>query len=144
MTPSRQVVRIGGSFAPTLTTEKVAKYRELATQASPEVAEVMVKLCDMVEHFNITPASTQASTPHPIGAFRDRNGKHRSPMITPLSQEEIQRIDEKVPWNHEIEMYKLLFDSIPNDSQKEIRDAAHHLLWYAVELEMDREPITMD
>jgi hypothetical protein len=48
-----------------------------------------------------------------------------------------------VPWRYEIEAMQRLFDGI-DPAEKELRDAAFHLLWFVTELERDREPVTND
>lgn len=138
--------KIGGSFAPPLSAEKLEEYRGLAvTSDSPATAEAMLKLCKMVEVFQQTPPSMEPGIPHPVGEFRDaRNGQLKTVTITPLAQAEKERIFDVVPWAHENEMYAKLFDGINAETHKPLRDAAFHLLWFAVELEKDREPITND
>lgn len=126
--------RMGGSFAPPLDAAKIASYRALAATAEPEVSEIMLNLCDMVETFQRTPRSKQNGSPHASGVG----------TIIPLEQAEIKRIDSVVPWMRECDMYGEVFDGIDNETQKPLRDAAFHLLWFAKELTLDREPITAD
>jgi hypothetical protein len=126
--------KIGGSFAPPLDLEKLARYHELAQQAGGAVGDVMAKLCDMVEAFEQSPRSTRAGSPHPSGAG----------LMVPLSEAEIKRLWEYVPWGWECDAYAKLFDEIDPRTKKELRNAAHHLLWFARELERDREPMTTD
>jgi hypothetical protein len=126
--------RIGGSFAPPLTTGKVTAFRKLAERAPPAVGEAMGKLCDMVDLFHEMPASTQPGTPHPVGMGN----------IVHLEEAEKARIEHLVPWAHENRMYADLFEGIDPKTDKPLRDAAFHLLWYAVELTNDREPLTSD
>jgi hypothetical protein len=64
-------------------------------------------------------------------------------QIVPLHPAEVERIWDHVPWDHELDGIQRLFDAIPA-SQKDLRNAAFHLLWYAKELAHDREPITQD
>lgn len=125
---------VGGSFAPPLPPETVGGYRALASSASPQVREWVLKFCDMVDHFRLTPDSKRPGVRHPSGKG----------LVVPLEKVEVERIDEHVPYDEEIEMVKVLFDGIDPVSQKELRDAAYHLLWFACELALDREPITSD
>lgn len=125
--------RLGGSFAPPCPPEKLVTYRTVAASASPEIKEAMLALCDMVALFQQTPRSTLPGKPHPVGIG----------LIVPLAEAEVKRIWDAVPWKHECEMYQRLFDAIPAE-QKDLRDASFHLLWFAVELEKDREPLTAD
>ncbi len=126
-------IAFGGSFAPKLDTAKVAEYRALANTSGVHapVKDAMLALCTMVDTFHQTPASTELGKPH----------QSQTGTIVPLAPAEIARIDQHVPWDHEIESLKGLFEKTPVSP---LRDAAHHLLWYAVELAKDREPITTD
>lgn len=126
--------KIGGSFAPPLNAGKVTAYRALAATAPPAVAEAMGKLCDMVDLFQQTPASAKPGRPHPVGIG----------TIVELEDGEKERIFDAVPWAHENRMYAELFDGIDARTDKPLRDAAFHLLWFAVELTNDREPLTAD
>ena len=127
-------VLVGGSFAPPLTEDKLKEYKLLAATADIRINEVMLKLIEMVEVFNQTP--TSASTPIP----------HRTGIVNQilLEEQEITRIWNYVPWDYEIEAYSKLFETINNSDNKPLRDACFHLLWFAKELESDREPITND
>lgn len=120
----------GGSFAPPITPANLLAYRQFAAGTSDEIREAMNELCDMVLIFNETPKSKLSSLPHPSGLG----------VVTPLEAAEITRIWDAVPWPSECDRMGVLFDSLTGD----VRNAAYHLLWYARELTMDREPITTD
>lgn len=136
------VQRIGGFFAPPLTNSKIEEYKRLAKDAPRSIREEMEKLCYMVEVFWETPESTKSSTPHGSGVG----------FVTPLEQSKVERMWDLVPWSDEVpgdhvnecEMLGRLFDGIDPTTHKPLRDAAFHLLWYAVELSKDREPMTTD
>jgi hypothetical protein len=125
---------IGGSFAPPLDAEKLATYNALAHDASEQIGEAMHKLIDMVTLFQQTPASSAEAKPHPVGVG----------VIQKLEEAEIKRIWDVVPWREECDMYAKLFDGIDATTNKPLRDAAFHLLWFAYELTSDREPCTCD
>lgn len=143
--------RIGGSFAPSIDEAKLATYRTLAESAPDMVRVEMLKLCDMVAVFWETPRSTLPGTPHPVGQVQV-NGRVISTWVTPLAQEEIDRIWDHVPWSsavpgehlNECEALGQLFGGISNETNKPLRDAAFHLLWIGVELSKDREPLFSD
>jgi hypothetical protein len=84
----------------------------------------------MVRVFNETPSSKLEGDTHQSGV-----GK-----IIPLEKEEIERIWDVVPWPKECDVIGECFDKLTG----ELRNAAFHLLWYARELAIDREPITND
>jgi len=123
--------RIGGSFAPPLTDERLAEYRKLidGLDDSP-VKDAMTELLTCCEAWRELPESKGVGTRHPLG-----------PTVVPLDAEIAKALWEKIPWREELEMMGVLFGKIP---QGELRNAAHHLLWFGVELEQDREPLTND
>jgi hypothetical protein len=119
------------SYAPPITPVMMETYKGLAKTANRPVREAMEKLIDMHEVFYQTPPSDLASEPSRTGVG----------TVTRLKDEEIDRIDPLVPWPHECDALKVLFGGI---SAGPLRNAAHHLLWFAVELSEDREPLTND
>jgi hypothetical protein len=125
---------IGGSFAPPLDADKLATYNALAHDAPEQIGEAMHKLIDMVTRFQQNPCSGAECKPHPVGVGH----------IQHLEESEVKRIWDAVPWKEECDMYAKLFDGIDAATNKELRDAAHHLLWFAYELTADREPCTCD
>lgn len=126
--------RTGGSFAPPLTDEKLAAYASLADGASPEVKDAMGTCLACVKKWWDLPFSgPTGSTPHPSGVG----------TIVPLDEPIAAALEPHIPWKHEIAAIQWLFDNIPA-GQKELRDAAFHLLWHVIELDLDREPITAD
>ena len=143
--------RIGGSFAPPITAEKLSEYRALAKGADARIQDAMLPLCEMVEVFQQTPDSSEPGHPHPVGRG----------VIVPLEEQEIKRIWDHVPWPDECELLGRLFETLPDGYEertidgarqvvlvdpgaRDLRNAAFHLLWYARELTQDREPITND
>lgn len=124
----------GGSFAPPLTPEKLNSYTELANTANDIVKEIMLKLIAMIKHFNLTPSSPLVGTEHAT----------KLALIIPLEDKEIERIWDVIPWEYEIDSYSAVCDSISNETHKDLRNAAFHLIWFARELCADREPITND
>lgn len=126
--------RIGGSFAPPLDAEGLKKYRELAESAEPRTRDAMLSLCDMVKAHHSLPKSKKAGSVHPSG----------SGVIVPLEDKAIEDLDPHVPYEDECRLLGELFDKIDAGRQKELRNAAFHLLWFANELTRDREPMTSD
>lgn len=126
--------RKGGSFAPPLTEETIKKYRVLAESAPAQVKDgmgvLLVLACEHRKH----PESAAVGTPHPSG---------RGVMV-PLAVAVADAIDPFTPWDDELRMFGDVFGRIDSVEHKELRDAAHHLLWYAKELSLGREPITTD
>lgn len=129
-------VLYGINAAPPLPKEKVPVYREMGRALEPRLREPFMRLCDMVELFYETPASTADGVPHPLAPDRA--------VIVPLTEDEKARMWDAIPWPDELDLYGQLFDAIDNASQHDLRNAAYHLLWFARELDLDREPITTD
>lgn len=129
---AKRISKVGGSFAPPITATKLAEYKGIAELADEKVREIMLKLIQMVEVFQQTPSSSLDGTPGPTGLG----------VQIPLEEAEIQRIFDVVPWDYECEAFQNLFESIPIKSP--VRNPAFHLLWYAKELTIDREPMTND
>jgi hypothetical protein len=120
---------IGGSFAPRLTPEKVAEYRDTAQAvADAQARGYMLDLCNMMDLWHQTP-DFGGGAPNAL-----------SMPVTPLPEEEVQRIWDVVPWKDECDLMGQCFDKLEGDQ----RNAAFHLLWYAVELTNDRQPCTKD
>jgi hypothetical protein len=142
---------VGGSFAPPLSDAKLKRYKELITKlpAGP-LKDCLSKLYKCCSVWWEIPVSKGAGTPH-------RSGRG---LIVKLDPEVRSALDEHVPWNHELDsmhgfdpVYSTprLLDAIDPKEQKELRDAAFHLLWHVKELaigpdegEWGREPITAD
>lgn len=123
--------RFGGSFAPPLTHESLVAYKLLSSACEDVKASGYMKnLIKMVEVFNETPASKEAGSPHPSGLG----------IEVPLEADEVKRIWDCVPWSEECDVIGKAFDVLKGDTRR----AAYHLLWYARELTVDREPITTD
>lgn len=150
--------RVGGSFAPQIDSAKASAYfAAISAHAPRDLKDTLLALVDMVNLFNQTPPSTNPPRPHPMGKVTivgkvGPDGKKLKPdvMINPrivdLEEAEIKRIWDAVPWGYEIDALQhqlnIRFDSgeLPN----ELRTPAYHLLWYARELTLDREPLTME
>lgn len=126
--------RKGGSFAPPLAADTLAAYRALAASAPPQVRDAMNVLLVLAEEHRKHPESTAAGAPHPSGRGR----------IVPLAVAVADALDPLVPWDEELEMFAAVFGRIDGAEDKSLRDAAFHLLWYAKELSLGREPLTCD
>ena len=124
------VQRIGGSFAPPLTDELLAKYKSSIT-ALPESPErdALVELYTCCERWWNLPESKGAGTAHPVMG-----------VIVPLDKEIQDALFDSIPWKEQLDLMGQLFDKLKGET----RHMAYHLLWHAVELEKDREPLTND
>lgn len=128
--------RAGGSFAPPMTEEKLRRYERLIDRLDKRSAlyDALRVLIILVRLWWNLPESKGPRTRHPL---------HGAPM-TPLDKDIQDQLWEHIPWKHELDGYSAIFEGIDNRKDKELRDCAHHLLWFGRELDMDREPMTMD
>ena len=132
-------------FAPPLDDAKIEQYQRLADGISAgPICDAFCSLLEMVVKFRETPESKLPGVPLQTEYTRSPFKGKAPPKIVPLEQAEVERIWDYVPWPHELNAIGQLFDTIPNESQKELRDAAFHLLWFGRELCLDREPMTND
>jgi hypothetical protein len=135
-------------FAPPLTDELLEKYRLLivAQHGDPAKAELKDALeacfACVLRWWNL-PASKERPT---TWQTRRPDGSPSHFDETPLSAELIQQLDATTPWLSECKLYQQLFGELPlsTPAEKELRDAAFHLLWHAIEITHDREPLTSD
>ena len=138
-------VAVGGCFAPSLTEEKLNSYKALAESASPEIRDAMLTLHKCALHWWNQPPSGNVGERHPVGNILAPDGLtiHPSPTIMMLEDSVAKSLWSYIPWKRELDSYQELFASIP-ETQKQLRDAAHHLLWIACELDNNREPLSLD
>lgn len=134
----------GGSFAPPLTDELLTKYKHLFyALPAGRVKDACDKLVACCEAWWALPESSLGGTPHPSGRA----------LAVPLEDDHKKKLYDLIPWSRrsngrgepdELEAIGDVLETISNETQKELRDAAHHLLWHVHELDLDREPITRD
>lgn len=164
-TPSNSPAFVGGSFAPPLSDEKIEEYKEMidGLEDGP-VKESMTTLmnCCGVWWDLPEPEGTETSI-HPATVGRkDLQGRDRQATIVRLQKDHADALDEHIPWGHELKGMRELFDSLPtgisgeemhegrrrnivgDPEAKALRDAAFHLLWHVIELDLGREPTTTD
>jgi len=126
--------RIGGSFAPALGPDRLAECLARAEGAPPAVAAAMTELARAIGAHHGLPRSRKAGTPHPAGVG----------TIVPLEEHARAALAEHLPFGDELDLYAARFEALDPEKDKGLRDAAFHLLWYARELALGREPLTSD
>lgn len=135
--PNLKQVHVGGSFAPPLTDDLMAAYRAMFDKVDPQsqlraALDVCYACCSKWWEL---PESTNGNTKmHPTGRG----------VIQALDDSIAKDLWEHIPWTSEIDTFANLFERISNETNKPLRDAAHHLLWHVRELDLDREPLTKD
>jgi hypothetical protein len=130
------VYRVGGSFAPPLSDELLASYKALtdALQPSPvkDAMTALLRCCGV--WWDLPEPVGTSSFAHPSGAG----------TVVRLEAAHAAELDQYIPWQHELSAIQKLFDEIDNESDKQLRDSAFHLLWHVKELDLGREPMTAD
>lgn len=123
----------GGSFAPELTEEKLQRYADLvrSTEPSEVIGDYLRQLLKVVTAWWALPESTG-----PVG---EKHASGRG-VLQPLDEPIKNELWELIPWAGEINAIQTELDKLPSG---ELRDAAFHLLWYVKELDLDREPLTL-
>lgn len=127
---------VGGTFAPPLTDETLKEYGDLIEQMgmSPVRDAMLVLLLCCQQWWKLPEPQHSQKSQHPSGTG----------FIVPLESAHAETLDEYIPWKHELEAMKGLFEGINSVGQRDIRNAAFHLLWCVIELDNGREPITKD
>jgi hypothetical protein len=137
---TQKASRIGGSFAPPLSDKALKEYEGLIEELDDNTAlkHALTELHKCCGHWWKLPApkeeKARKSTPHLSGMG----------TIIPLHDEHAEALDEHIPWDHELEAYQKMFDEIDPVAQKDLRNAAFHMLWHVKELALGREPMTND
>lgn len=128
--------RIGGSFAPPLSDEKLATYKAMADAlpASPVKDAMATLLTCCGVWWELPEPEGTARTPHPAGVG----------TVVALQDDHAKALWDHIPWEHELDAIAGVLETISNETHKALRDAAFHLLWHAKELCLDREPLTID
>lgn len=159
-----------GCFAPPLTDELLASYVKLIKGCQDdEIKEALMDCLACVEAWWELPVSTHEPG-QPITVLH--RGKESSFREVPLQDDHVEQLWDVTPWLREVDAMKVLFGRLPTGEgysyflpketlpdgrtvvrerraisdpiAKELRDAAHHLLWYVQELALYREPLTSD
>jgi hypothetical protein len=128
--------RIGGSFAPPLTDELLVHYEAMLSTLDPksQLADAFKICLNCCKQWWEQPESVGPGKPHPVGVG----------TIVDLDAPIAAALWEHIPWDDELNVMGQVFEKIDPIAQRELRNAAHHLLWHAKELVRDREPLTAD
>lgn len=127
----------GGSFAPPLSDELLDSYADLIGDLdhASQLHDILTKLFACACKWWEMPDSKGTEVRnHPSGVG----------VIVPLEDKYKADLFDLIPWKEELEVYQRKLDEIDPVSQKDLRNAAFHLLWHVKELEMDREPLTAE
>lgn len=108
-----------------------------------ELKDTLLKLYRCIENWFRLPESKRTD----IKQWEFTNGTTGEKMTCkdqPLEEEHVKALWDTTPWMRELVAIEPLLDSIDSITQKPLRDMAFHLLWFAKELTLDREPMTTD
>ena len=155
-----------GIFAPPLDLDRLELYREKLEEAPDDIKEAGLELCDMVEEYLDQPVQVKSTDgeQHPSGQIGAR--------IVRLGDTVAKKMNAVVPSQFKLKVMRETFDAMPtgagaelteksdefsdgevrhkskyvvtNQTDKDLRDLCHHLLWFAIELSLGRVPITND
>lgn len=129
------VIRHALCCAPPLSQDTLAQYNDaICTMQRGPVQSVLSQLWQACHEWWELPESDTSPKDHPSG-----RGK-----IVDLTDDLKSRLDNLLPWDHEIKGIESLLDLIDPVTEKATRDMAFHLLWHVKELCLGREPITLD
>lgn len=126
--------QIGGSFAPPLSDELLDKYQALIAQSQGAIKDTLTTLLTCCRKWWELPESVGGGNAHPSGRG----------FIVELDHAIKESLWDLIPWPHEIKAMESLLNTLDPIGQKDLRNAAFHLLWHVKELDLDREPITTD
>lgn len=103
------VERIGGSFAPPLSDELLARYKSLRDRLEPVYRDALSTLLACVELWWELPESTGGGRPHPVGRG----------FIVDLDDEIKQKLWDSIPWGHELDALQSLLENLQSSEAAE-------------------------
>lgn len=162
-----------GSFAPVLTDELLSKYKTIISGiTNPELKDAAESCLACTEAWYELPVSArrdgrffEVGVPDGVDDEGKIKRKFNTLKTVPLEDAHQKELADKIPWMRELEAMVPLFLSLPhgtieevvtennttftkcrvvNQSAYDLRNALSHLLWHAIELCLDREPLTKD
>lgn len=125
-------------FAPPLDDSTLVKYESMISSVNDaELKEGLLKCLACVKAWYVLPESK--GTGRTLGILH--KDQPHTYTVTPLEDSYIKSLWDVTPWIKDCEPLKVLFDQI---KPKDIKDMAFHLLWYTIEIALDREPVSQD
>lgn len=133
-----------GCFAPPLSDKTLAEYKELIKEADGEIKDELEKLLTCVSAWWHLPEPKKTGR-EPRLALLHRGEEMEVPII-PMDPAHVEKLDPVTPYMRELntlsnEAGTGLFDRLRAGP---LRECAFHLLWFAKEITLDREPLTQD
>ncbi len=134
-----------GCFAPPMTDAALSKYEALAAGLSVgkwDIRDAMRECLAAVKFWWNLPESKGTDRDQKLELTHD--GRPILVKVTTLTPDLVDKMSDAVPWPYELKAMGELFAKLDPAAEKELRDACHHLLWFATELSLNREPLTAD
>lgn len=146
-------------FAPPLTDKLIAKYRQIAESLGDARGEIRDAMRECLKPIDLwwELDESKGSAGDPTLKIDQHRGQPVVIKVTSLDPEFRDQLFDAIPWPYEIDAMQRLFDTLPSgtvevegtvkvvdQSAFELRNAAFHLLWFARELCLDREPLTQE
>jgi hypothetical protein len=130
-------------LAPPLADETLDRYEALLNETSSEVRDALEQCLACVRAWWELPESSRRGERWLTSRVNAAGDGYDDIEIevAPLERARVEELWDVTPWPRELQAMKPLFETLPPG---ELRDAAHHLLWHAIEIALDREPLTMD
>lgn len=130
-------------FAPPLNDKTLTEYKKLFKNVEDkELKDCLDTLHKCTEAW-WKQAESQA-TGQKEWLFYTKDGKEVRGIEQPLQPEQVESLWDTTPWMRELVAMEPILDKINPQSEKELRNAAFHLLWFAKEITLDREPMTTE
>lgn len=131
-------------IAPALNETTLAVYGAEVNALEPsELKDTLLRLYRCVENWFRLPESKRTD----VKQWEFTNGTTGEKLTCkdqPLEEEHIMALWDTTPYMRELVAMEPLLDSIDLVTDKSLRDMVFHLLWFAKELTLDREPMTTD
>lgn len=134
-------------FAPPLTDALLQKYEKMISDLPREMGEVKDIMKECLAPVKMWWELPESKRRDGVDFVFNIGGKgDKTIACTPLELKHQEDLFDLIPWPRELKTMGEVLDQLPSNTseQKELRDAAYHLLWYANELCRDREPLTKD
>lgn len=152
-------------FAPELTDEKLVEYRGIVSGLpSGELKDALSQCLACVERWRTLPKSKETG---PKVSVKHR-GQNRDVHLVPMGKEKIEQLHDVTPWLNDLNTWDRELASLLPDGTREVpatietekglshitkgevvdanafalKTCAKHLIWLAMEITLDREPLT--
>ena len=119
------------TFAPGLTDAALEKYKVLVRTLKGPAKAPAEALLKLVTTWITLPESKSLPSPHPSGLLQ----------VVELEEKYKEALYDLIPWPSELKTYAEIFETL---TETPTRNMCFHLLWYAHEFNLGREPLSND